>query len=208
MATLFDGHDLAKVRMNRDMKRVGECNGLDSNKTLQWVRKVDETNHPIQVVKATAEGALARTIQSTSGEWPVIKDAILLKHVSPIFPLRQKERLMKHKQGKDSWLAYDEEFCNLFKEAFPEGSPHDQEEYIRLYTNGLANEAIAYELLKQNPDTIDDVHRLASDQQKYSAMMGNSKTHLSADVKLAGEIQTLTKGIESLMQTQKDFEKK
>ena len=183
------GHDLAKVRMNRDIKRVGECNGLDSNKTLQWVRKVNETTNPFSEVKSTAEGPLAKTIQSTSVEWCDIREAILLKHVSPIFPLRQRERLMKHRHWKDSWLAYDEEFANLFKEAFPDGPPTDQEEFILLYTNGLSNEAVVYELLKQNPHTVEEVCQLATEQQKYSAMMGgNQKTHLSADTKLAGEI--------------------
>ena len=209
VTTVLEGHDLAKVRMNRDIKRVGECDGLDSNKTLQWVRKVDETANPYSVAKATAEGSLAKTIQSTREEWSAVRKAILLKHVSPIFPLRQKERLMKHKQGKDSWLAYDEEFANLYREAFPAGDPPNQEELIKVYTNGLTNEAMAYEILKQNPQTVEAVRRLASDQQKYSAMLGGGqKTHLSAEAKLAGEIQTLTKGIESLVQTQKDFEKK
>ena len=68
---------------------------------------------------------------------------------------------------------------------------------------------MAYEILKQNPQTVEDVRCLASEQQKYAAMMGNSqKTHLSTEAKLAGEIQTLTKGIESLVQTQNNFEKK
>ena len=207
-ATVMDGYDLLKVKMNREIKRVGECNGLDANKTLTWVRKVSESPNALQVARATAEGALAKTLNNHN-DWPSAKTAILTKHVSPIFPLRQKEKLMRHKQGKDTWLAYDEEFGNLYREAYPNPNQAPQEELIRVYTNGLTNESMAYEILKQNPQTVTEMRDLASKQQKYAAMMGNSqKTHLSTEVKLAGEIQTLTKGIESLVQTQKDFEKK
>ena len=125
------GHGCA-LGAKRDCRRVGECDGLDPSKTLKWVRKVSSTEKPLAIAKATAEGLLVPLVRDAS-DWETVKEAILIRCVSPIFALSQRQKLPKMKQGKDSFIAYSEEFWNVANEAYPEGLPDDQQELIQQF---------------------------------------------------------------------------
>ena len=210
MSSVFEAADNVKVKLSRDIKRAGACDGLDPQKTLKWVRKLDEMDQPLAVARATSEGPLARTVRTGGTDWQTCKGTILLKHVSPIFSLHQKEKMMKLKQNKSTWLAYDEEFGNLANEAFPECMPEDQEELVKAYVNGLSSEALAYEILKKNPNTLQEAREIANEQQRYTALLGGGthKTYLSQETESSSGLQTLVKGMETLAQTQLELQKR
>lgn len=206
--------DTVRAQIGRNIKRVGECDGLNPEKTLKWLRKLGELTRPIEIAQATAEGPLAKTVASYSeAPWAVFKKEILRRHVSPVFEVKQREALLKHKQGRGTWLAYDEEFSQLLSEAYPDGIPSElQEQVIKTYVNGLASETVGFEILKQEPETINAAREIANAHQKYSALMSGTKTSAALEGKVntapPSELTALVKGMEALQQQQHELQSK
>lgn len=207
IAKVFAAQGNAKARLSRDIKRIGECDGLDATKTLKWVRRVSETQEPLEVARATAEGPLAKTVVAEE-DWDELKQIVLTKHVSPVFPLQQREKLAKLKQGKQNWLAYNEEFEQIVLEAYPDGLPKDQLPLVKAYVNGLTNDTVGFEILKREPDTLQEAKDIAQAHQKFSALMGGAKSNVSVEQKANSDLSQIAKGLESLLQSQHDLEKK
>lgn len=168
MGVLFSGH----ARVDQLMRKVGNCDGSDPEKTLKWLRAVDATECPLDLAKATAEGPLAAHIRQCTGKWAGIKQDIAVTFISAAFEQHQRDALRNFTQRPgESITTYNYEFKALVEEGYPT-LPTDQGELVRVYLSNLANRGLA-EALVQNDQitTLENAMNQALKKSKVSEML-------------------------------------
>lgn len=145
MGTFFSG----RARVDQLIQKVGSCDGSDPEKTLKWMRAVSDTDCPLALARATAEGPLADHLRGCQDQWPVVKTGIATTFISAAFEQRQRDALRAFSQRPgESITTYNFEFMALVKEGYP-ALPTDQSDLVRLYLSNLANRNMAESLVQK-----------------------------------------------------------
>lgn len=186
----------------RDAKKVGQCDGGNKAKTLQWLRRLEEVTYPVAIAKLTSEGPLFAFIRAKKStiNWSRLKPQIAERFVSAEFQQTQRDALDKFMQRPgESLVKFNHEFQLLVSEAYDE-IPDDQSWLIRTYLSALDNRRMATAIYKKKLDTLKKVMSVVKAEDRDGDLL---KPRHEATAELSPEVAVLTQGMETLLSNQK-----
>ena len=166
-----------RAMVERNIKKVGACDGADPEKTLRWLRALDTIPTPVQIARVTAEGALSDYLETCkSKEWPKLRQKIAENFVSAAFEQTQREALESLTQRSGEPLVkFNHEFSLLLKEAYTE-LPEDQVGLVRTYLSALNDRRMALRIVEEeNPTTLKGAVRAAVRHEKANDLLKPKK---------------------------------
>ena len=173
-----------RALIERNMKRVGACDGSDATKTLAWLRALDTIPTSIETARAMAEGPLGQFVGSQQIQrWDKLRLKIAEEFISSAFRQKQREALeeLRQRQG-ESLQRFNHEFERTLNEAYKE-LPVDQEALIRTYLSALADRSMALSVVKTRPATL---------AKAVKAVVQRSRTSDLLKPKASGKAHALT----------------
>jgi len=144
--------------ISRAINKISSCDGMNPEKTLQWVREMDTLPQAYEIAPETSTGFLQEFVRnSQTPSWPTLKEAIIRTFISPAFAETQRDALQNLRQRPgESLLAYIHQFKTLAREAYPE-PPEDQNDLIRLFLSSLNDRNMARSIAKKRLPTLQHV---------------------------------------------------
>ena len=109
-------------------KCVEQCDGSDAQKTLRWLRALDEVNHPVGIARLAAAGPLIAFVKRKKPniDWTQLRQKVAERIVSTAFQQIQQDALEKLVQRSgESLVKFNHEFEMLIRKAY-DTLPTDQ----------------------------------------------------------------------------------
>lgn len=195
----------------RDVRKVGTCDGSDSDKTLRWLRLTSTVTYPFEIARLTAEGPLAAFLaKRKTKDWPTIRQKIAEMFISAAFQQNQREALERLSQRSgESLTKFNHEFQLLLQEAYDE-LPMDQEGLIRAYLSAIDDRRLAMSVLNgDRPTTLQEAVKAAIKKDRAKGLLKPKKTGKASELTpinlTTPEMSALTRAVEALVQSNHDL---
>lgn len=190
----------------RDIKRVGACDGSDAHKVLRWIRLLDTVTFPMEIAKLTAEGPLLSFInKNNSLEWDKLRPLVTTTFINASFQQNQRDELENLTQRpNESLIKFNHEFEILLNEAY-DTLPLEQEGLVRTYLSALHDRELAVAVLNSDkPTTLQQAINCVSQREQTNDMLRPRKQNRICEVsqKPTPEQTELTKAIALLTASQ------
>ena len=194
---------------DRYIKRVSYCDGSRPEKTLSWLRAIDQLPPDSQVFIAiqTAEASLKTSVRELQhAKWPKIKTLLAKRYVNANFAEAQKEALDRLEQRPgESLYNYVNTFEILLNEAY-RALPEDQTTLIRTFLSGLSDREMAKRVAKKKLETLPAVVKEVRQQYQDDDLLRPrraNKVHFAESVE-DPQIAALSSVVSELAKSQKE----
>lgn len=190
----------------RNIKRIGQCDGSSTSKTLKWLRALDEMDSPVILARNTAEGALASHIRTRKKlNWRELRRSIAENFISAAFQSVQKDALENLAQrASESLNTFNFEFETLVRDAYDK-LPENQDNLIRTYLSALHDRRLAESVVRSKPDTLREAMKQTVQRDRTSEYLKPRKTGKVSELTpvVSSKIDTLASAVGSLINSQK-----
>ena len=197
-----------KASIERQIKKVGDCDGSDPEKTLRWLRALDNASNPLNVAKVTATRPLAAYVNNAKSKtWFPLRKKIAENFVHAGFQQNQRDALEKLTQRSGENLTkFTHEFHILLREAY-DTLPADQTALIRTYLSALGDRQLAITILEQDkPATLQEAVSAVRKKSKAGEVLKpQSKGGKAHELTPFPESVALTHAVESLVKCTADI---
>lgn len=211
------GEAIGKHMSGNFLKEVGTCDGSNIDKTLAWIRAIDDAivagANPLQLAKKASKGPLrAFMAEQTTTDWPEMKALLSKRYISANFEGRQKLALQEIQQRPgESLEAFNCEFNKLMREAYPKDhrlTKFELKDLARRYLSALSDRETAMYVVRKYDGAPRDVEtamkmvrkeKEAADQLEPPARSHKSHALITEDevVDLRKELAQLTAAVKA-----------
>ena len=150
---------LAKYSIGHNIKELGNPDGSNRKKLLEWVRTLDGLGtEALRYALHTAKGRLRQFLASCcEPTWNLVKPKVIRKFLGPDFADDQLNKLLNASQGRDQSIPeYIQEVEYLVSEAF-ESIPSELEPpIVKALIKGLSNARLVQAIREKDPANLEE----------------------------------------------------
>jgi len=196
--------------IGRALKEVTICDGSTPEKTLSWLRDLDEVSAmgipPAKVALKSSKSPLREFLSKLNWDkdWTELKHCVASNFISADFTGRQRLALQSFQQRPGEALAkFTHEFIRLAQEAHPGDYGHELDDSLaKRYLSALADREMALRVVKQSPQSLQGAIDLVKDEHDASDKLEPPRKGIGKVSSLFEEdssaIQTLTETVAAL----------
>ena len=145
----------------KEIKRIKCCDGTDESELLVWMRdlKLVNAEHQRAVIEATSRGPLLKFVraETSDDDFNTTITKVRAEFLGPSFEMHARRSLKDLTQRpNESITAYNREYEYAVNNAYPQIGDRQQRDLLMQYLESLHNRAVAQEVLKDLPNTLEE----------------------------------------------------